>query len=144
LQVRVSICRFGGSKLHIQQYRENNLSRTTVAQIGASDVQWRKLTLLGVCMSTPDEVAAVIGPYLGELLLIILPDDNDDRVRVIDGALEARIWKGKQDYIYEIASRRTGVVLARGSAGGAYAALERSIPLLLLFHEHSGAMVRAA
>ncbi len=47
-------------------------------------------------MATTDELAAIMSPCLGELLLIVLPDENDDRLRVIDGALEARIWNGKR------------------------------------------------
>ncbi len=95
-------------------------------------------------MATTDEVVAAVSRYLGELLLIVLPDENDDRLRVIDGALEARIWSGKQGWVYEIASCKTGVVLAQGEAASAYAALERSIPLLLLLHEDSGVLRCAA
>ncbi len=96
-------------------------------------------------MATTDELAAIVSPYLGELLLIILPDKDDDRLRVIDGALEVRIWNGKRGWTYEIASFKSGGVLARGEKSSAYAALERSIPLLLLLHEdHSSAMGHAA
>ncbi len=90
--------------------------------------------------TTSDELAAIISPYLGELLLIVVPDEKDDRLRVIDGALEARIWNGKRGWVYEIASFKTGEVLARGEKSSAYAALERSIPLLLLLHEDSGVL----
>jgi hypothetical protein len=107
-------------------------------------LKWRKLALWGDAMATTDELAAIVSPYLGELLLIILPDENDDRLRVIDGALEVRIWNGKRGWTYEIASFRSGAVLARGEKSSAYAALERSIPLLLLLHEDSGAMRCAA
>ncbi len=96
-------------------------------------------------MATTDEVGAIVAPHLGERLLIVLPDKNDDRVRVIDSGLEARIWKSTQElFIYEIASTRSGVVLARGEASSAYAALERSIPLLLLLHERSDEAMRHA
>ncbi len=95
-------------------------------------------------MSTTDELAASMSPYLGELLLIVLPDENDDRLRVIDGALEARIWNGKRGWMYEIASFKSGEVLARGEKSSAYAALERSIQLLLLLHEDSGVLRCAA
>ncbi len=96
-------------------------------------------------MATTDEVVRIVAPHLGERLLLILPDKNDNRFRVVDGALEARIWSGKHElYIYEIALCKSGVVLARGEAVTAYAALERSIPLLLLLHEGSGAMGHGA
>ncbi len=94
-------------------------------------------------MAASDELA-IVSPYLGELLLIILPDEDDDRLRVIDGALEARVWNTKQGWVYEIASFKTGVVLAKGEKSSAYAALERSIPLLLLLHENSAALRCAA
>ena len=95
-------------------------------------------------MATTDELAEIIGRHFGGLLLILLPDEHDDRVRVTDGASEARIYSGKQGWIYEIASCKSGAVLARGEKSSAYAALERSIPLLLLLHEDSGAMRHAA
>ncbi len=95
-------------------------------------------------MATTDEIAAIVSPCLGGLLLIIVPDDNDDRLRVIDGALEVRIWNSKRGWTYEIASFRSGVVLARGEKSSAYAALERSISLLLLLHEDSGVLRCAA
>ncbi len=95
-------------------------------------------------MATTDEIAAIVSPCLGGLLLIIVPDENDDRLRIIDGALEARIWNGKRGWVYEIASFKSGVVLARGEKSSAYEALERSIPLLLLLHEDSGVLRCAA
>ncbi len=95
-------------------------------------------------MAVSDEVIAIIPPHLGNRLLLILPDENDDRIRIVESRLEARIWKGNRDYMYEIASCKSGVVLARGEASSAYAALERSIPLLLLLHEDSGVLRCAA
>ncbi len=95
-------------------------------------------------MATTDELAAIVSPQLGGLLLIVLPDEHDDRLRVIDGALEARIWNGKRGWVFEIASFKSGEVLARGEKSSAYEALERSIPLLLLLHEDSGVLRCAA
>ena len=87
----------------------------------------------------------MVAAHLGENLLIVLPDEYDDRVHVIDSGLEARVWKEKKDYfVYEIASMKSGVVLARGEASSAYAAIERSIPLLLLLHERSDEAMRHA
>ncbi len=123
---------------------KTTLERTTVAQIGASHPQMAQIGVSGDEMASTDEVASIVSPYLGELLLIILPDENDDRLRVIDGALEVRIWNGKRGWTYEIASFKSGVVLARGEKSSAYEALERSIPLLLLLHEDSSAMGHAA
>ncbi len=95
-------------------------------------------------MATTDESAAIVGRQFGGLLLIVMPDEHDDRLRVSDGALEVRIWNGKQGWVYEIASCKSGAVLARGEKSSAYAALERSVPLLLLLHEDSGVMRHAA
>jgi hypothetical protein len=95
-------------------------------------------------MKTTEELAPLLAPYLGELLLIVLPDKNDERLRVIAGVLEARIWNAKQKWVYEIVSCKSGAILARGEAASAYAALEHSIPLLLLVHERSGTMRHAA
>ncbi len=94
--------------------------------------------------ATTDEVIRIVGPHLGERLLLVLPDEDDDRLRVIDGGLEARIWRRRERYAYEIASVRTDALLAKGEAATAYAALERSIPLLLLLHEGSSTMQRTA
>jgi hypothetical protein len=122
----------------------NNDLRVQQWRTLALPTKWRKLALRGYSMAITDELAAIVGRQLGGLLLIVLPDEHDDRVRVIDGALEARIWNGKQKWIYEIVSCKSGAVLARGEKSSAYAALERSIPLLLLLHEDSGAMRHAA
>jgi hypothetical protein len=123
---------------------KSTLDGTTVAYIGASHVQMAQVGASTYSMATTDEIAAIVSPCLGGLLLIIVPDENDDRLRVIDGALEARIWNGKQGWVYEIASVRSGVVLAKGEASSAHAAVERSIPLLLLLHEDSGVLRCAA
>jgi hypothetical protein len=106
--------------------------------------KWRKLALRGVMMGASDELAAIVSPCLGGLLLIFVPDDNDDRLRVVDGGLEARIWNSKRGWTYEIASFKSAVVLARGEKSSAYEALERSISLLRLLHEDSGVMRHAA
>jgi hypothetical protein len=65
-------------------------------------------------------------------------------LRLIDGGLEARIWNGKRGWMYEIASFKSGVVLAQGEKSSAYEALERSVSLLLLLHEDYGVMRHAA
>ncbi len=83
-----------------------------------------------------DEIAALIGPGLADRLLLLLPDSADPRLRVVLHGYEARIWEDRQHYTYEIVS--FGTVLARGEAVSAYAALERTLPLLVLLNRSCG------
>lgn len=84
-----------------------------------------------------DEIVALITPHLSDRVLLVLPDSSDPRFRVVLHEYEARIWEETHEYSYEIVS--LGTVLARGEAISAYAALERSLPLLIMLDraEHS-------
>ncbi len=74
--------------------------------------------------SIADDVIRVIAPALEDRVIIVLPDSKDSRLRLVHEAFEARIWKDKHGYSYEIVF--LGAVMARGEAGSAYAALERT------------------
>jgi hypothetical protein len=82
-----------------------------------------------------DEIAALIGPRLADRLLLLLPDSADPRLRVVLHGYEVRIWEDTHHYTYEIVS--LGTVLARGEAVSAYAALERTLPLLVVLNRSS-------
>jgi hypothetical protein len=79
-----------------------------------------------------DDVIAVIAPSLDDHMMIVLPDSDDDRLRFVYTAFEARIWKDTHGYTYEILS--TGAVWARGETGSAYAALERTMSLTVMLN----------
>ena len=82
-----------------------------------------------------DDILALLKPHLGDRVLIVLPDSGDPRFRVVLHGYEARIWEDTQQYTYEIVS--LGSVLARGQAVSAYAALERTLPLIVLLDRSS-------
>ena len=88
-----------------------------------------------------DEIAALIGPRLADYVLILLPDSTDPRFRVMLHGYEARFWEDTHHYTYEILS--LGSVLARGEAVSAYAALEKTLPLLVLLNRSSGSPLAA-
>jgi hypothetical protein len=73
-----------------------------------------------------DDVIAVAALALDDTVIIVLPYGEDSRLRVVYGGFEARIWRDRYGYTYEIVSR--GIVLARGEAESACAALERVTP----------------
>jgi hypothetical protein len=84
-----------------------------------------------------DDVIAVIAPSLGDRMMIVPPDSDDDRLRFVYGTFEVRIWKDNHGYTYEILS--AAALLARGETSSAYAALERAMSLTVMLNGYGRA-----
>ncbi len=88
-----------------------------------------------------DDIIRVIASSTADHIFVVLPHGSDARLQLVYESFEARIWKDKDGYSYEIVS--LGSVLAQGEATTAYTALERTLPLIILLHR-SGRAYRAA